>query len=55
MATEKTNEGSCADDRLRELPEEVGAMPASLHHAAYLPGLAMAERCAIGNAELAVR
>jgi MGT family glycosyltransferase len=27
------------------LPEEVGALPANFTHAAYLPGLAMAERC----------
>ncbi len=29
----------------QELPEEVGALPANFHHAAYLPGLAMAQRC----------
>jgi MGT family glycosyltransferase len=29
----------------QEVPEEVGPLPANFHHAAYLPGLAMAERC----------
>jgi MGT family glycosyltransferase len=29
----------------QEVPTEVGALPANFHHAAYLPGLAMAERC----------
>jgi MGT family glycosyltransferase len=29
----------------QEIPEEVGALPSNFHHAAYLPGLAMAERC----------
>jgi MGT family glycosyltransferase len=29
----------------QDLPEEFGALPANFHHAAYLPGLAMAERC----------
>ena len=29
----------------QDVPEEVGALPPNFHHAAYLPGLAMAERC----------
>jgi UDP:flavonoid glycosyltransferase YjiC (YdhE family) len=29
----------------QEVPQEVGALPSNFHHAAYLPGLAMAERC----------
>lgn len=29
----------------QELPSEVGALPPNFHHATYLPGLAMAERC----------
>jgi MGT family glycosyltransferase len=29
----------------QELPEEVGALPSNFRHAAYLPGVAMAERC----------
>lgn len=29
----------------QEIPEEVGALPSNFRHAAYLPGLAMAERC----------
>jgi MGT family glycosyltransferase len=29
----------------QEIPEEVGSLPSNFHHAAYLPGLAMAERC----------
>jgi UDP:flavonoid glycosyltransferase YjiC (YdhE family) len=29
----------------QEVPEEVGTLPSNFHHAAYLPGLAMAERC----------
>lgn len=29
----------------QEVPEEIGALPANFHHAAYLPGRAMAERC----------
>jgi UDP-N-acetylglucosamine--N-acetylmuramyl-(pentapeptide) pyrophosphoryl-undecaprenol N-acetylglucosamine transferase len=29
----------------QELPQEVGAVPSNFHHAAYLPGHAMAERC----------
>jgi MGT family glycosyltransferase len=29
----------------QELPEEVGTLPANFHHAAYLPGLAMAKHC----------
>jgi len=29
----------------QEVPAEVGALPANFHHAAYLPGRAMAERC----------
>jgi MGT family glycosyltransferase len=29
----------------QELPAEFGALPANFHHAAYLPGLAMAKRC----------
>jgi MGT family glycosyltransferase len=29
----------------QEFPEEVGALPSNFHHAAYVPGLAMAERC----------
>jgi len=28
----------------QELPPELGALPSNFHHAAYLPGLAMAER-----------
>jgi MGT family glycosyltransferase len=29
----------------QEVPEEIGALPANFHHAAYLPGLAMAKHC----------
>ena len=29
----------------QELPEEFGALPRNFHHAAYVPGLLMAERC----------
>ena len=29
----------------QEIPKEVGSLPPNFHHAAYLPGLAMAERC----------
>ncbi len=29
----------------QEFPEEVGALPSNFHHAAYLPGLAMAQHC----------
>jgi MGT family glycosyltransferase len=29
----------------QEIPQEVGGLPSNFHHAAYLPGLAMAERC----------
>jgi UDP:flavonoid glycosyltransferase YjiC (YdhE family) len=29
----------------QEVPEEVGALPPNFRHAAYVPGLAMAERC----------
>ena len=29
----------------QEIPEEVGALPSNFHHAAYVPGFAMAERC----------
>ncbi|MGA2003278.1 MAG: nucleotide disphospho-sugar-binding domain-containing protein [Terriglobales bacterium] len=29
----------------QEMPPEFGALPANFHHAAYLPGRAMAERC----------
>jgi len=29
----------------QEVPKEFGALPSNFHHAAYLPGLAMAERC----------
>jgi len=29
----------------QELPEELGTLPPNFHHAAYLPGRAMAERC----------
>ncbi|MFZ2084621.1 MAG: nucleotide disphospho-sugar-binding domain-containing protein [Candidatus Sulfotelmatobacter sp.] len=29
----------------QEIPQEIGALPSNLHHAAYVPGLAMAERC----------
>ena len=29
----------------QDLPEELGALPSNLHHAAYVPGLLMAERC----------
>jgi MGT family glycosyltransferase len=29
------------------LPEEFGTLPSNFHHAAYLPGLAMAEHCAL--------
>jgi MGT family glycosyltransferase len=29
----------------QEVPREFGTLPANFHHAAYLPGLAMAERC----------
>jgi MGT family glycosyltransferase len=29
----------------QEVPEEIGVLPANFHHAAYLPGLAMAKHC----------
>jgi MGT family glycosyltransferase len=29
----------------QDFPEEVGTLPSNFHHAAYVPGLAMAERC----------
>jgi MGT family glycosyltransferase len=29
----------------QEVPQEVGTLPSNFHHAAYLPGRAMAERC----------
>lgn len=29
----------------QELPEEIGTLPGNFHRAAYLPGMAMAERC----------
>lgn len=29
----------------QRLPPEVGNLPANFHHAAYLPGIAMAQRC----------
>jgi len=29
----------------QEIPPEIGKLPANFHHAAYLPGIAMAERC----------
>ena len=29
----------------QDLPEEVGPLPSNFYHAAYLPGMAMAERC----------
>jgi MGT family glycosyltransferase len=29
----------------QEVPREIGALPANFHHAAYLPGLAMAKHC----------
>src|SRR5208337_4981740 len=29
----------------QDVPKEFGALPSNFHHAAYLPGLAMAERC----------
>ncbi len=29
----------------QDVPEEFGTLPTNFHHAAYLPGLAMAERC----------
>ena len=29
----------------QEVPKEFGTLPSNFHHAAYLPGLAMAERC----------
>ena len=29
----------------QEIPRELGTLPSNFHHAAYLPGIAMAERC----------
>lgn len=29
----------------QQVPEEIGVLPSNFHHAAYLPGVAVAERC----------